>query len=186
MTDELAGESDVASTIESLSVPRELRERDGFSVREETRTLDSALFDHWTEKAGVVGVGVPTDDGEVLLMNGPHGWTLPYAETLPDDDWASVARRGVENLTGVGVEIDSVARASRVENRLVGSDETRRTYEVVFRAQPVADDALADEMAAGVSDESIPEVGWFDDVPDGAGRHEDAEDEVADVRLFVD
>jgi len=52
-----------------------------------------------------VGIGITDDDGNVLLIDGLYGWSLPYAEVEPDEDWAAIIRRGVEKMRSRTIEV---------------------------------------------------------------------------------
>lgn len=152
------------------------------TVEAETQQLPEAHFDHWREQAGLVGVGTTTEDGAVLLWDGPHGWTLPYAEVDADGDFAAVAREAIEALTGATPTLVGVERATRMTYHLAGGDDSLTRHQIVFRTDSV-DAETAAEMVA-----ETQAVRWVSDVEavEIAGENEaDVEDEVADVRRFL-
>lgn len=135
---------------------------------------------------GMAIVGVTDESGRVLLRvhtNAPHAH-LPHAPVEPGDDWKTVARRAVEETTGVAVEIDGVERVKRKYYSPEADDDRRSTAnQVFFRASPVEDGTVPDEFADASDGEWA--VGWFDDVPEDAAESGD-EETVDDVRLFLD
>jgi hypothetical protein len=167
----------------TLTDPETLADVDGVAVDEETTTLPDAHFEHWQGTAGLVGVGVTTADGELLLWDGPHGWTLPYVEVGPGEDFGAAAREAVEALTGTTPILAGVARATRTTYRLGDGDDSLTRHQVVFRTDPV-DAGTAAEMTAGEA--AVRWAAEFDEAEIAADDAEDVGDEVDDVRLFLD
>ena len=167
--------------MESLFDPEDLRDSEDVTFHEETHVVDREEFEAtYEDLESHVAVGVTNDEGEVLLMNdGSHGWTLTAVAVEPGEDWTAAGRRGVEQLTGVAVELDRPERVRRIDFRPEGDDERRTSmYNVVFRASPVEGRPVADDP--DLADESVEDVGWFDEVP--AEQEGDVAD---DIRLFV-
>ncbi|WP_232702826.1 NUDIX domain-containing protein [Halobacterium wangiae] len=169
----------------SLLDPEQLRERTDVLFREETEVVnDVAAFNGHETWAGAVAVGVLNDDGDLLLVNAPQGWSLPVSPVRAGDDWAAVARRWVAQKAGLAVDIERPERVSRTSYRLAGS-ATRQTtgYDVVFRAAPLDDETPMDYLNARRESEDGDEWAddWFDSVPEGV-----ADDEFrADVESFL-
>jgi ADP-ribose pyrophosphatase YjhB (NUDIX family) len=169
----------------SLLDPERLRERTDVLFREETRVVnDPAAFNGHETWAGTVSVGV-VDDGDVLLVNAPEGWTLPTSPVKAGDDWAAVARRWVAQKTGLAVDIERPVRVRRTSYRLAGSSTRQTTgYDVVFRASALDEETPMDYLNARRATEDGDEWAddWFDRVPDGAP---DDADVVADIEAFL-
>ncbi|MXR21937.1 NUDIX domain-containing protein [Halobacterium bonnevillei] len=165
--------------------PEECRERTDVLFREETEVVDDrGAFNGHETWAGTVAVGVLNDDGEVLLVNAPQGWTLPASPVKAGDDWAAVARRWVAQKTGLAVDVERPERVRRTSYRLAGSSTRQTTgYDVVFRAAPLDDETPMDYLnakrASADGDEWADD--WFGSVPDGVA--DDAFRE--DVAWFV-
>jgi len=133
MTDQNDSSTD---EIDSLTDPESLANNPATTIEKETESLQPEHFEHWRDTAGLVGIGVKTVSGELLLWDGVHGWTLPYVEVDEEEDFAAVARDAVETLTGVEPTLTGVERATQMEYVLDGTDESLTTYEVVFQADP--------------------------------------------------
>jgi ADP-ribose pyrophosphatase YjhB (NUDIX family) len=162
---------------------------------------DDAHFGFFEPVAGMVAVGVTDSTGALLLVENDaesHA-LLPFGWVDPDDEWTTVARDRVEELTGLRVELDGVERVRHVE--YVHETESRRTegYLVVFTATPVEDEEVAD---AGVAydGETAPtdvrrhDVGvdadWYRTVPETVPDPETADGDDAmlgrDVRSLLE
>jgi ADP-ribose pyrophosphatase YjhB (NUDIX family) len=174
--------TDDAVPTESLSDPESLREDVPFV--EETSVHDDE--DHCS--VGIDGravVGVTNDDGEVLLAVHEESSIamLPHGPVEPGDDWATVGRRAVEEMTGVTVELVGPELVRNFDHFVEGNDERHTTsYNVVFRASPAGDETSTGDP--GVVGNDDWDAGWFDEFPgdlmDVGGPVED------DVRLFLD
>jgi ADP-ribose pyrophosphatase YjhB (NUDIX family) len=154
--------------------PEECRERTDVLFREETEVVDDrGAFNGHETWAGTVAVGVLNDDGDVLLVNAPQGWTLPASPVKAGDDWAAVARRWVAQKTGQAIDVDAVERVTRTRYRLAGS-ATRQTtgYRVVFRATPADRETPMEYLDAKrtLADDDSWASDWFAAVPDGVGE----------------
>jgi hypothetical protein len=170
-----------ATTVESITDPESLRDRDDVRFTEETAVLDREMYESVRGQSetddGAALVGVTNDDGEVLLKNTCTGWLAPGANVAPGDDWTTAARREAESWLAVAVELDAVEHVRRIDHRVEGEDTQDRVddpfYLVFFRA------SLAPGETAPVDsgDEDAPDVAWFDEVP--AGVDEDLEEDVA-------
>lgn len=166
--------------IESLAVgPDALIDREGVEFREEAPVEHQSHFDHYEPIEGVVAVGVTNGAGEVLLfVNGEEDHAvLPHGPVEAGEDWAAVARREVEDFSGVPVEIQAVERVRRKYYTPEDDDRRITAYDVVLRASPVADGIEVSPLC----DDNDWEVGWFDgtpvDIDEGA--------ETDDIRLFL-
>lgn len=169
--------------MDSLSDPASFAEREDVDVETTETTVGAAEFAQWTSLDGLVAVGVPGGDGQVLLMDGGNGWALPNQPVAPGEDWVGVAERTIDQLTGVEVEIDGVERVREVEYVREDDENSRTTvHHVVLSAATVTDDAVAAELVGGAG-ANLPSVDWFD-VPPAADREDGDVD--ADVGLFVD
>lgn len=157
-----------------------LRRDDDVAFGESTVHHRADEFGYWRRHEGTVVLGVPDADGGVLLMDGTHGWRLPYV-AVEGDDRVPVARAGVEALTGAAVAVERVERVERVEHLTEDGDERTVTYDVVVRTTPVADEPLSDDPR--LPDWGRLTVDWFDAVPDDAYR--DHPDTVADIERIL-
>ena len=170
------------TVMDPLLDPNSLRGRADIDFREGRSVDDRETFDYFASIEGLAAVGLTNEAGAVLLMNGPHGWRLPYGPVETDEDWAVVGGRIGEALLGVDVD---VSRAERVERTIhcVEDDEERTTtsYDVVLRAVPVTGEPIADDPDFGPWDELEPD--WFETVPGDA--YWDHGTAVDDIRLFV-
>jgi hypothetical protein len=112
--------------------PEQCRERTDVLFREETAVVDDrGAFNGHEAWAGTVAVGVLNDDGDVLLVNAPEGWTLPASPVKDGDDWAAVARRWVAQKAGLAVDVDRVERVTRTSYRLAGSSARQTAVDYV-------------------------------------------------------
>lgn len=170
-----------------------LRDRDDVEFVRGTRTFErrkfEALRDRYEAIDGVVMTGVTNDDGEVLLV-GPDPWVPLGDEVGPGGDWAAAARRGVEELTGVAVEIDDVELVEESDFCLDGDEDSRFTAPCVSFSASLADDvpAFLDEPTVAddldhplYGDGEGVELGWFGAVPEDAHPNH-----VEHVRLFLE
>jgi len=196
MTDEPP--TDDEPTVESLSDPETLRDRDDVAFRDEETVLGPGEYEDVRERvervAGLVLAGVVDDEGRTLLVNREgcsRGWMLPGSVVAPGDDWAAAGRRAVERMTGVTVAVHGPAAVRRTvyrpaegeavaESQSTASPDGKHpvSNDVVWRASPTGGGTLPD---APVVDGDEWDAGWFDDLPQDV----DAADE-DDVRLFVD
>ncbi|MFC7226970.1 NUDIX domain-containing protein [Salinirubellus salinus] len=126
----------------SFDVER-LRANPSVLTRAEESVEDPEAFSYWDSLAGMVAVGVTNRDGAVLLMDGPHGWRLPYGPVEPTEEWPAVARRIARAVTGVGPEPSAVDRVSRHTHRHADTGRETVTHDVVVRAGPVEGTPIA-------------------------------------------
>ncbi|KZN23726.1 hypothetical protein A4G99_12735 [Haladaptatus sp. R4] len=168
--------------MDSLSDPSSLRGRTAIEFREEQSVDEQGEFEYFASVDGMVAVGITNGAGAVLLMNGPHGWRLPYGPVDTDEDWTAAGRSVGEELAGVSLTITCAERVARITHREAGNEERKTTsYDVVLRTIPVTGEPIDDDPRFGPWDEL--EVRWFDSVPEDAyWNHGDAVD---DIRLFV-
>lgn len=177
--------------MESLSDPESLRDREDVAFDEQSRSIDRETFEALRERYdaidGVVQVGVTSDDGAVLLW-GPDGWAPPGGDVEPGEDWAAAARRAIEELAGVSVDIDGPELVERIEFGVEDEADSRfPAYNVLFGASlpddtGPADVEVVDDLDHPYFDDGTDlELAWFDEVPEDAhANHEDH------VRLFLD
>lgn len=176
-------QSDTTGSIDSVTDPEALPDQRDVRFTEEVQTLEQEAFDHWRDSAGLVGVGVTAEGGRVMVWNGVHGWTLPYVEVGPDEDFAEAARTAVDQLTGVRPTLTGIERATRVEFHLANGDATLTTHQLVFGTDTVDEETAA----AMVSDNS--DVRWITELDESgieADDPEDIEDEAEDILRFLD
>lgn len=131
---------------------------------------------------GRVVVGVTNDAGEVLLLvtaDGDHA-ILPNCH-VEDGDWEGVARRTVEESTGVDIDLDGPELVRAVDHCLADEEDVReRTHHVVFGASPLGDGTDASEPSC---DDPEWTAGWYDEVP---VTFDDADGDVlADIQRFL-
>lgn len=183
----------------SLFDPETLREHGDVEIIERTIVKDENHFDHYVPIDGMVAVGVTNDAGELLLLvnESQSHVLLPYGWVESGDDWIAVAERRVPELTGIRVEIETVARARRVEYRLEGSERRTTAHQVLFSAAANGDRTITDSPGIEIQQGAADEVrrhdvdigaGWFGRVPEFALDPEDAdgEDILRDIRFFLD
>lgn len=182
--------------------PEVLRERTDVLFERETRVVnDRSAFNGREAWAGMASAGVVNDDGEVLLVNAPDGWTLPVTPVDPGAAWAPEIRAWVAQKTGVAVDVERPERVTRVAYRLADAEHRQTVgYDVVFRATPTGEETAMDYLNAKRASEdrgaqSAPgnrpqsddddrwDAAFFDHVPADV---EDDSDVVDDVEWFVD
>lgn len=169
--------------------PDSLRKLEAVPVVEKERTFEQEKFEglrrRYEQIDGVVLVGVTADDGAVLLK-GDDTWSPPGASVEPGEDWTDAARRGIEELTGVEIEIDSPELVEITDFCLEDDESVRFPAASVHFEASLATDATAfreDPTFAEDLHEYFDgkELGWFDEVPDDA--HPNHEEH---VRLYFD
>jgi len=167
---------DPTDSIDSLTDPESLADRDGVAFEEVTTEADAeALADAEAWDSHVV-VGVADDRGALLQHDGHHGWTVPAFPVADGDDWYAVARREFERLTGASATIDAPARYRKRVIRRADGDDRVVVENVVVHATPDGD--LSDDPESRVDG---TDLAWFDAPP------ADAPAPVADdVRLVLD
>lgn len=153
----------------SLLDPEQCRERTDVLFEEATEVVnDRGAFNGRESWVGAVAVGVLNDVGDVLLVNGPDGWTLPASPVRAGDDWAAVARRWVAQKTAQAIDIEGVERVQRTSYRLAGSARRQTTgYDVVFRARPTEARTPMDDLEVRRRNDGGDEWAddWFDKIP---------------------
>lgn len=170
--------------------PESLRDREAVPVDEKERTFEEAKFEglrrRYEQIDGVVLVGVTTDDGEVLLQ-GDDTWSPPGASVEAGEDWADAARRGIEQLTGVDIQIDRPVLVEITDFCLDGDESTRFPAPSIHFEASLSSDATAfreDPTFAGDVDGEYyaeRELAWFDELPDDA--HPNHEEH---IELYLD
>jgi hypothetical protein len=158
--------------VDSPLDPETFRDDDAVDFRSEQSRCDIEDFAYFASIAGMVAVGVVNDAGRVLLMDGPHGWRLPYTPVDPEADWVETAEAFAGELTGRPVEMDDVERVAAVTNSLTMGPEKTDTFEVVLRSVPIDGDPVVEACCAGPWEDL--DLGWFDVVPDDAYWDHDA------------
>jgi ADP-ribose pyrophosphatase YjhB (NUDIX family) len=173
-------DTDDGRVADATSVPGldALRDRDGVAFVESTRSFEQRTFEALRQRYrsidGVVKVGVTTDDGAVLLA-GQETWAPPGGNVETGEDWAAAARRAIEDLAGVAVTVDDVARVEETYFCLAGDEDSRFLAPNVLFGASLADDepdflddpTVADDLDDPVyGDGEDVELGWFDAVPE--------------------
>lgn len=180
---EIRGTDRAHDATDSLTDFDALRDRP-VPVSEDRRVREDR--DHCgTERAGEAVVGVENDAGEILLLvNHDAGVALlPHGLVQSGDDWAAVARDGVEGKTGIPVELDGVEHAWEVDHVVEGEDLHTTTRRVVFRGSPRTTDVQECKRSAEAgSDDWV--AGWFDGLPEDVAPPEGGPEK--DLSLFVD
>lgn len=167
--------------MDSLLDPDSLRNRDDITFRGEQSVDDQDDFEYFDAISGMAAVGILNERGEILLMNSPHGWRLPYGPVEAGADWVTVGRRYGTVMTGVDIMIRRVERATEISRRLKGGSEETTSYDVVLSSVPVEGQPVASTPAFGPW--NTVEVAWFSDLPDDAyWEHGDV---VEDIRRFL-
>lgn len=157
--------------MKSFRDPEALRERPDITFREETERVDPAASANVRADLAAldshVVVGVTNDADEVLLMDdGEHGWTLAAVPVEAGDDWLAAGRNGVAGLTDVRVAVDRAERVRRADYHVGDEVDPHATvYTVVVRGESVTGRPVASDPT--IAGEPIPDVGWFDAVPEG-------------------
>ncbi len=168
--------------IDSLSDPETLRDR-GVRFDPVERSLEREQFEGLRERydaiAGVVQVGLTTDDGRVLLEGSTEsgGWAPPGGSVDPGEDWVASARSSMERQTGTDVEIDGAVLVEELTFRLEGDpDESFAGYGVTFAASLAsAADAFVENPTI-VDHPLLPEdhdrtFEWFEAVPEDVNEN---------------
>lgn len=183
MTDHATPQTGAASTVDELTDPESLRDRDDVRYRERTVVHDEEHLELNEPIDGWVMVGVANEEGEFMLTHNACNdvWLLPHARVDPGEDYAAVARREVEAVAGVDAAVRGVDHVRRSEFRLEG-DEERRTvaHDVVVRASIAADEVIPDGHE--VDRPYASDLGWFEETPENVPEDDPGED----VRLFLD
>ena len=120
--------------MDALFDPESLRRQSGTTFRDEQSVDSTDDFEYFRSIAGLVAIGIPTEGGQILLMDSPHGWRLPYGPVESGADWAAVARQFGTEMTGKDIAIDTAERIARIERRLENGNEETTSYEAVLRA----------------------------------------------------
>ena len=168
--------------MDALFDPESLRRQSGTTFRDEQSVDSTDDFEYFRSIAGLVAIGIPTEGGQILLMDSPHGWRLPYGPVEPGADWAAVARQFGTEMTGKDIAIDTAERIARIERRLENGNEETTSYEAVLRAAPVEGQPVNPTSAFGPWNDV--EIAWFSSVPDDA--YWDHGDAIADVRRCLE
>ncbi|WP_265111356.1 NUDIX hydrolase [Halosolutus halophilus] len=161
-----------STTVEPIVDPASLRDRDDVPFHEDTDTVDRAALDELAALEDLVVVGVTNERGAALLrkLTPDCAWKLPLVHVEPGDAYDDAARRAVETVVGLDVELDAIEGVWRFEARLEGGERTATRHFVVFSATPANGTDVAD-LATSDSGEDVPaDVGWFDELPDDAER----------------
>lgn len=167
MTGPTTNETAAESTIDQLTDPTTLRDRDGVAYREETVVHDEDHVELNEPIDGWAVVGVETDAGERLLAHNECNdvWLAPHARVEPGEDYVSVARREAETILGVTVVVDGVERVRETEFRLEGEEDRRTTACFVLFHASLAEAAQVPDHP-DVDRPYASGAGWFAAVPD--------------------
>lgn len=157
--------------IEHLADPDPIAERE--DVHTSSETVIHERRDHaGTDVDGHAIVGVTNDEGKLLvLIEAGRGIAiLPHGTVEAGDDWATVARQGVEGLTGVSVAIDATVAVRRVTHVVDGSEHTT-THRVVFSGSADGGEIRECKRSADAGDDGW-EARWVEALPDGVSPPE--------------
>ncbi|MFB6071957.1 MAG: hypothetical protein ABEJ88_03220 [Halobacterium sp.] len=102
-----------SDSTDSLTDPGMLADRDGVAVETQSVSVDADEFETARTYDSQVVVGVPDERGALLQNDGHHGWTLPAFPVADGEDYAAVARREFEALTGAALGVAGVEHARR-------------------------------------------------------------------------
>lgn len=156
-----------AQALDSLTNPEGLRDRDDVTFTTETRRHDDV--DHCgVDVAGQAIAGIENDDSELLLLlNDELGVAvLPHASVERGDDWAAVARQGVENQTGISVTLDHIEAVRQVDHVVADAGKPHTTtHRVLFAGRPAGGEIHDCKRAASAGSDDW-RAGWFTDLPD--------------------
>lgn len=111
--------------------------------------------------------GVRNDAGELLVLVNPDLGIalLPHGDVEPGDDWASTARREVEALTGVAIELEGIEVVRTVDHVVDGEDDPHATTtRVLFHASAVGGEIQACKESAEAGSDRW-EAAWVDELP---------------------
>ena len=176
MTGDISQRTEAADDC-SVADPTAYAARHGIDIG--AATLDHESTDYCERDAAglaVVGVtdadgralaAIEPDEGHAMLLNGP---------VADGEDWATVAREGVEGVTGAEPSLTGVERVREVTHRVDG-EPVGTTHHVVFGAR-LAADAIPD----GFCDTNPWELRWLDAVP----AWQDAGVAADDIALFIE
>lgn len=176
-----------------LSLPDadELLDRGDVEYVEPDRSFEDERFEglreRYAEIAGVFQLGV-VEDGEVLLWR-YDDWAPMGSEVQQDDGWVETAEWWFEDITGVPIEVTAIERLERSTFRRAGDEEDSFHADSVFLRASLADEAPAfredPTLAAHVREEhdpeDLPEMDWFEAVPEGVH-----ENHIDHVELFLE
>lgn len=164
-----------ADLTESLTDPEMLRDPD------DVESLVVTEDDHIGQEPDISGVavlGLTNDEGALAFASFEEMTILPHALVEPGEDFVDVAHDAADELLGVEVDLDAVARVRRKDSRSGGSEDV--AHVVVFAASPTGDGVLPD--AEDVASCQTQTSYWAKRVPDDLETEEMRED----ARLFVD
>lgn len=112
-------------------------------------------------------VGVRNDAGELLVLVNPDLGIalLPHGDVEPGDDWAATARREVEALMGVAIELEGIEVVRVVDHVVDGEDDPHATTtRVLFHASAVGGEIQACKASAEAGSDRWKAT-WVDELP---------------------
>lgn len=180
MTTDSPKETSETATVESITDPESLRDRDDVPFYENTNVADEEMLDVLDDLDDVAVVGITNEDGAVLLrkLTEDCSWKPPMIPVASDEEYAATARRTVAENTGLTVELDALEGVWRYEDRLEDGERTATRSFVVFSASPSPDEP--DGTVDSIPEENDLAAGeWVDELPADA-------DEPPGTRLFFD
>ncbi|WP_049929209.1 NUDIX hydrolase [Halopiger goleimassiliensis] len=152
--------------LRSLSDPETLRGRTDVPFEAETVVREDR--DHCGVRVdGRAVAGVRNDAGELLVLVNPDLGIalLPHGDVEPGEDWVATARREVEALTGVTIELEAIDVVRTVDHVLEGEDDPHATTtRVLFQASPVGGEIQACKRSAAAGSDRW-EAAWLDELP---------------------
>jgi hypothetical protein len=175
----------------SLDDADELVDREDVEYVEPDRSFADEKFEGLRERygeiKGVFQLGV-VEDGAVLLWR-YDDWAPMGSEVQQADGWVETAEWWFEDVTGVPIGVTAIERLERSTFRREGAEDDSFLADSVFLRASLAEEAQAfredPTLAAHVREEhdpeDLPEMGWFEAVPEGVH-----ENHVDHVELFLE
>jgi hypothetical protein len=174
----------------SLADADELLDCEDVEYVEPDRAFEDETFERLRERygeiTGVFQLGV-VEDGAVLLWR-YDDWAPMGSEVQQADGWVETAEWWFEDVTGVPIEVTGIERLERSTFRREGDGTDSFVADSVFLRASLADEVPSfredPTLAAHVREEhdpaDLPEMGWFEAVPEGVH-----ENHVDHVELFL-
>lgn len=167
----------LTTSMDSLVDPDSFRGQPDTTFREEESIDEKDDFEYFRSLSGLVAIGVPSEEGDILLMNSPHGWRLPYGPVESGADWVSAARRFGTAMTARDITIETAERITKIDRQLKNGNAETTSYDVVLRAVPVKGQPVGRTPDFGPWADITLE--WFSDIPEDAyWEHGDAVDDI--------
>ena len=167
-----------STAVEPIIEYEALRERD-CPLRERTDVVDEDTVAEVASLPDLAGAGITNPDGELLLrrLTDTCSWKIPVETVAPEADFAAAITDHVRETIGFAVELDAVEGVWNFRVRTEDEDRTASRGFVIFDASTAS--GSYDLEATTPSGDPVEDVGWFDELPDGA-------DEVPGTDRFLD